>query len=509
MSLGVEANLYRAYAERFPADPAAEFLVTPAGQRITYGDLERESARLATFLSGLGLQPGERITVQCEKSPNVIFLYLACLRAGLVFHPLNPGYTASEVDYFIGDASPAACVFDPRFEANLTPLLKRHGVEHAYTLAADGTGSLTVASAASDSTFATVPRAPDDLAALLYSSGTTGKPKGIMLTQQNLATNARALTSAWGFTSADCLLHVLPIFHVHGLFIALGCALMSGSRMLFAARFEAEETLALLPKATVMMGVPTYYTRLLASPGLSGEACRGIRLFTCGSAPLLADTWHAFEARTGHAILERYGMTETSVITTNPLHDARKPGKVGPALPGVEVRIVDLDGAEVSRGSIGHVEVRSASVFRGYWRLPEKTAQDFTGDGFFRTGDDGVLDDENYLSLIGRAKDLIITGGLNVYPSEVEQVLDECAGVLESAVIGFPHADFGEQVAAVVVLRAGADWDEVALRAAMREKLAAFKCPKQYRVVPELPRNAMGKVQKAMLRAQEAQDAKA
>lgn len=494
-----DANLYSAYAENFPA-PSKELLITTNGRRFTYGDLERESARLAAFLSALGLIPGDRVTVQCEKSPTLIVLYLACLRAGLVFHPLNPAYTVAEVDYFVGDAAPAVCIVDPRSAANLTPVLDRHHVKHRYTLGIDGTGTLTNACAGGIASFKTSPRAPDDSAALLYSSGTTGKPKGIMLSHQNLATNARELTAAWGFTPADCLLHLLPIFHVHGLFIALGCVLMAGARMIFAPRFERDEALTLLPRATVMMGVPTYYTRLLSSDALTPATCRNIRVFTCGSAPLLAETWHAFQRQTGHAILERYGMTETSVITTNPLNGPRKPGTVGQALAGNEVRVVDETGAVVSPGSIGHIEVRSTSVFKEYWRLPNKTAQDFTADGFFRTGDDGIFDEEGYLSLVGRAKDLIITGGLNVYPSEVERVLDECPEILESAVIGIPHADFGEQVTAVVVLRSNTVWYEQSVRTAMRDKLAAYKCPKQYIVVQELPRNAMGKVQKKLLR---------
>ncbi len=490
------ANLYLAYARHFPAADA-EFLCTEEGRRFSYSDLENHTARLAGYLLERGLRLGDRVTVQCEKCPEIIWLYLACLRAGLVFHPLNPAYTTAEVEYFVEDAAPAALIGDATSEASLTALAERYRIPLVMTLE-----NLCREGAGAPVNFATIECPPDAVAALLYSSGTTGKPKGIMLSHQNLATNALAVSDAWGFTPLDVLLHVLPLFHVHGLFIALGCTLMSGSRMVFSTRFEANAVLPLLPRATVMMGVPTYYTRLLATPGLNAEACRTLRLFTCGSAPLLPETWHAFQARTGHAVLERYGMTETSVITTNPLVGVRRPGAVGPALRGVEVRVVDATDQMVPAGTAGHVQVRGPSVFVGYWRKPGRTREDFTSDGFFRTGDDGVLDPTGYLTLVGRAKDLVITGGLNVYPSEVEQVLDEDPAVLESAVIGLPHPDFGEQVIAVLVLKSGAAWDETQTRRHVREKLAAFKCPKHYRIVSELPRNAMGKVQKALLREQ-------
>lgn len=488
-------NLYLAYAENFPSADA-EFLRTEHDRRDTYGDLDLRSAQLAHCLVQQGLQAGDRVTVQSEKSPEFIYLYLACLRAGLVFHPLNPGYTAAEVEYFVQDAAPGLVVGDRSTVEGLEQAASRHGISQVLDL-----GALADASRNAPETFATVACQPDDLAALLYSSGTTGKPKGIMLSHHNLAFNARALSAAWGFTSQDVLLHLLPLFHVHGLFIALGCTLMSGSRMLFGSKFEVAQALTWLPHATVMMGVPTYYTRLLASPDLNQGLTHGIRVFTSGSAPLLAETWHAFRERTGHEVLERYGMTETSIIATNPLAGERRPGSVGPALPGVEIRIVDDADQPVPEGTTGHVQVRGDSVFKGYWGMPEKTHADILPEGWFRTGDDGVIDGKGYLSLVGRAKDLIITGGLNVYPSEVETVLDEVPGVLESAVIGLPHADFGEQVVGVVVLKPGADWDEGLARAQVREKLAAFKCPKHYRVVQELPRNAMGKVQKNLLRA--------
>ncbi len=486
------ANLFSAYAANFPTHLDAEFLRTDAGEVISYGALIASCARMTGALAALGLEPGDRVTVQCEKHPQIITLYLACLYGGFVFHPLNPAYTDAEVAYFIRDAEPKLIIADAARIASLREQYPSRTVMSLDALSKSADKATAIAQV--------YPAAPDDLAALLYSSGTTGKPKGIMLTHENLAVNARTLTDAWGFTRDDVLLHTLPLFHVHGLFIALGCVLMSGSRLLFTAKFDAAQALALFPRATVMMGVPTYYTRLLDQPGLSQEACRNIRLFTCGSAPLLAETWQAFKARTGHAVLERYGMTETSVIASNPYHGERRAGSVGPALAGVEVRIADDSDRVVPNGTTGHVQVRSASVFKGYWRKPDKTREDFTADGFFRTGDDGVLDTAGYLTLVGRAKDLIITGGLNVYPSEVEQVVDEAPQVLESAVIGLPHPDFGEQVMAVIVLTRGAEFDEEALRAHVRSQLASFKCPKQYRVVSELPRNAMGKVQKNLLR---------
>ncbi|MGH8597796.1 MAG: AMP-binding protein, partial [Gammaproteobacteria bacterium] len=332
------ANLFCAYSRNFPPDPAAEFLLTTEGVRFSYGDLMRESARMASFLVSLGVTPGARVTVICDKSPAVVFWYLACLRAGLVFHPLNPAYTAAEIDFFISDASPEVCIYDAGLEPNLTPLLARHRVPYRYPLDA-GTASLVHKSGTHPLEFETRERLPDDTAALLYSSGTTGKPKGILLSHANLTRNAANLTAAWGFSRDDVLWHALPIFHVHGLFVALGCVLMSGSRVLFSPRFAVDETLDSLPRATVMMGVPTYYTRLLASPRLNPERCANVRLFTCGSAPLLEETWEAFNDRTGHAIVERYGMTETSIIASNPLHGVRKAGSVGVPLPGTEVRV--------------------------------------------------------------------------------------------------------------------------------------------------------------------------
>jgi len=499
VSAAGDANLYAAFAAAFPAADVP-LLETPDGQRLHYGELDAATARLARCLLDAGLAPGDRVSVQVEKSVAALLLYLACLRAGLVYHPLNPAYTAAELDYFLADAAPAAVVVDPARAAEVLPLATRAGARRQYTLDARGEGSLVDASRASapDCPIAAVDDA--GLAALLYSSGTTGKPKGIGLTHRNLAVNARALTAAWGFTRDDVLLHALPMFHVHGLFIALGCVLLSGARMLFLPKFEVAAVLAALPRVTTMMGVPTYYTRLLADPRLEHASCRHLRLLTCGSAPLLAETFHAFEARTGHRLVERYGMTETSVIASNPLEGPRKPGAVGLPIAGTELRIVDDADAAVDGPTIGHVQVRGPSVFGGYWHRPDKTREDFTADGWFRTGDDGYLDDDAYLHLVGRGKDLVITGGLNVYPSEVETVLDALPGIRESAVIGLPDADFGEQVVAVLVAAEGATLDEAAIRVAVRSQLAAYKQPKRYVFVSELPRNAMGKVQKNVLR---------
>jgi len=492
-------NLYARFAAQFP--PAASpLLETPDGMILSYGEVECETARLARFLREAGLAIGERVSVQVEKSPQAMLLYLACLRAGLVFHPLNPGYTAAELDYFLHDAEPAAVVADPSRADAVFDLARRAGTRCCLTLDAAGQGSVWADSRGVSADWPVTALDSDALAALLYSSGTTGKPKGIGLTHRNLAVNADALTAAWGFTGSDVLLHALPLFHVHGLFIALGCVLLSGSRMLFQPRFDAEAVLAALPLASVMMGVPTFYTRLLACPALDAARCRTIRVFTCGSAPLLAETFRAFEARTGQRILERYGMTETSVIASNPLHGERRAGVVGLPLNGMAVRIVDAHDAAVGGDITGHVQVRGEGVFKAYWRKPDKTREDFTADGWFRTGDDGQLDAAGYLTLVGRGKDLIITGGLNVYPSEVETVLDALPGVVESAVIGLPHADFGEQVVAVLVLKPGADFDEAAMRLTVRQQIAAYKQPKQYLIADALPRNAMGKVQKNLLR---------
>jgi malonyl-CoA/methylmalonyl-CoA synthetase len=456
-------NLYDLLAAGFPADRTKPCFLLSNGAAISYGDLEAQVARTAGRLLAEGVQPGDRVALQADKTPEVIVVYLAALKAGAVFLPLNSAYTATEVEYFLGDAEPRVFITDPpayvRGSEAVTPLER------------------------------SVRREASDLASLIYTSGTTGRSKGAMLSHGNLATNALALHAAWGFTPDDVLLHALPVFHVHGLFVALHCALLSGCPMIWLPKFADAEVLAGLGEATVMMGVPTFYTRLLANPAFTREAAAGVRVFISGSAPLLPSTFAEFEDRTGRRILERYGMSEAVIITTNPLDGERIAGSVGYPLPGVELRI---GGGEET----GVIEIRGPSVFGGYWRMPEKTAQEFTADGFFITGDVGRRDADGRVWISGRAKDLIISGGYNVYPKEVELVLDELPGVVESAVVGVPHADFGEGVLAVIQ----GTGDEAAVIAAARSRLAAYKTPKRVVFVEELPRNAMGKVQKNLLR---------
>lgn len=456
-------NLYSLLAAGFPADRGRHAFRPPGGPAVSYGELEQLTARVAAALRGRGVRPGDRVALQVEKSIEAVVIYLATLRIGAVFLPLNAAYTPAEVDYFLRDAEPAVFLQDAQaFLREAADLEPDHGVE---------------------------PRSASDLAAIIYTSGTTGRSKGAMLTHGALAANALALHSAWGFSPDDVLLHALPIFHVHGLFVALHCAFLSGCPMVWLNRFDEAAVLEGLKGASVMMGVPTFYTRLLAHPGLTREATAHMRLFISGSAPLLESAFVAFEARTGHRILERYGMSEAVIITTNPLDGDRLPGSVGYPLPGVELRI---GGGEQT----GVIEIRGPSVFSGYWRMPEKTAEEFTADGFFITGDVGRLDPDGRLWISGRAKDLIISGGYNVYPKEVELLLDEEPGVRESAVIGAPHPDFGEGVVAVVE----GEGDEAALIASLRSRLAGYKTPKRIVFVDALPRNAMGKVQKNLLR---------
>ncbi len=490
-------NLYTVLgAHRSPA-PSDKFIETPEGRRYSFGDLDRESGRMAALLLERGARPGDRILAQCEKSPEAVFLYFACVRAGIVYLPINPAYRPAEVEYFIGDAEPRLAVASPGLaldecakSADL-PLL---------TLDATGEGEVVALSRRFDGVFRDAPVAADDIAAILYTSGTTGRPKGAMLTHRNLASNALALHCIWGFRPDDVLLHALPIFHVHGLFVAINCCLANGTGMLFLSRFDPEEVTRLLPRATVMMGVPTHYVRLLATPAFDADCCRGVRLFISGSAPLAVETFESFRARTGHTILERYGMTECSMIASNPLAGRRVAGSVGLPLPEVEIRVSDSDGNTLPAGEVGAIEVRGPNVFKGYWREPEKTREEIRDDGFFRTGDVGTIDGAGRLRIVGRSKDLIITGGLNVYPREIEAVLDEVDGVQESAVIGVPHPDFGEAVVAVVAPRPGKNPTPDSLLAAARERLAAFKAPKRIIVLDAIPRNVMGKVEKAKLR---------
>jgi len=493
-------NLYQQFQAAFPPDASAVLLQTADGRSYSYADAEAESARLANFLIRLGARTGDRVTVQVEKSPEALWLYLGCLRAGLVYHPLNIAYQSAELEYFLGDAKPMIVICGGDSAAPLASLAERAGVATVLTLEADGSGSLTAGALACSTSFDSVACGPNDLAALLYSSGTTGRPKGIMLSHANLASNGLTLARIWGFTPQDVLLHALPLFHVHGLFVATHCVLFSGARLRWLEKFDAAQVIAQLPDCTVMMGVPTYYTRLLAEPGFGRDSCQRMRLFVSGSAPLLAETFKEFEQRTGHRILERYGMTETGMNTSNPLQGERRAGTVGLPLPDVEVRVVNAQGAVLPAGEAGDLQVRGPNVFQGYWQMPEKTREDFTADGFFNTGDKASISADGYVSIVGRAKDMIICGGLNVYPKEIEQIIDGLAGVKETAVIGVPHADFGEAVVAVIVPVASGALTRDEVVAFSKARMANFKVPKQVFFLEELPRNAMGKVQKNLLR---------
>jgi malonyl-CoA/methylmalonyl-CoA synthetase len=493
------AHLFHGLLRKLP-DPGKTFLETPDGRILTYRQLLEGTARFAHFLVGRGLEPGDRLAVQAEKSPEAIMLYFAAARAGLVFVPLNTAYTVAELEYFIADAEPALVVVDPARRAAIAAIAGPRGAG-LETLDGRGGGSLAEGARGLPAAFADVDRGPDDLAALLYTSGTTGHSKGAMLTQDNLLSNALVLTDCWRFTAADVLLHALPIFHTHGLFVATNVVLAAGASMLFLPRFDADEVMRLLPRATSLMGVPTFYVRLLQHPALSRETTRQIRLFVSGSAPLLAEIHRAWQARTGHAILERYGMTETNMNTSNPYDGARIPGTVGFPLPGVTLRVSEPEsGRELPRGETGVIEVKGPNVFKGYWRNPEKTRAEFRSDGFFVTGDLGKIDARGYVHILGRGKDLIISGGYNVYPKEVESEIDRLPGVVESAVIGLPHPDLGEGVTAVVVRARDAAIDEAAIQRQLRQRLAGYKQPKRILFVADLPRNAMGKVQKNQLR---------
>lgn len=495
-------NLYATFRSHFPQDLGTVLLTTDSGQTFTYDDAERKSAQLANYLCELGLNPGDRVTVQVAKSPEMLWLYLATIRAGMVFHPLNSAYTRDELAYFFGNAEPSIVICDESSEAVVRGLCTESEIGLLRTLNADGSGSLIPGADSQPQQFNTASTQADDLACLLYSSGTTGRPKGIMLSHANLIDNAAVLADYWGFTSDDCLLHALPVFHVHGLFVALGCVFMRGASMRWLSKFDVATVMENLPHSTVMMGVPTYYTRLLKEPTFDADSCSSIRLFVSGSAPLLSETFLEFEQRTGKTILERYGMTETGMNTSNPLKGERRAGTVGFPLPGVSVRIVGQDEQVLDNGEVGDIQVKGANVFSGYWRMPEKTAEDFTADGYFVTGDKGQIDEQGYVAIVGRAKDMVITGGLNVYPKEVELLIDELDGVAESAVIGLPHPDFGEAVTAVVVLEPGASVEAEDVIASVKAHAANFKVPKQVHFLPNLPRNAMGKVQKNLLRDQ-------
>ena len=498
-------NLFTIFRSRFPADLSKVFIARPDGSSLTYAELVDLSGRLANVLTALGVKPGDRVAAQVEKSAEALLLYLATLRAGAIFLPLNSAYTPGEVRYFLGDAEPALFVCGPAVSAEMQALAREVGVPRVETLGAKADGSLRDKARAASPEFRDVDRTRDDLAAFLYTSGTTGRSKGAMLSHGNLASNAEVLREVWRFTPADRLLHALPIFHTHGLFVATNVTLMAGASLIFLPSFNADEIIRLLPEATVMMGVPTFYTRLLARKDFTQDLVKHMRLFVSGSAPLSAETHKEFETRTGHAILERYGMTETNMNTSNPYDGDRIPGSVGFPLPGVEIRIADPEtGRVLPQGEVGGIEIRGPNVFKGYWRMPEKTKEEFRPDGFFVSGDLGRIDERGYIAIVGRAKDLIISGGFNVYPAEVEAIIEALPGVAECAVIGVPHADFGEAVVAVVTAKAGAALEEKTIQAALANELAKFKQPKKVFVTTELPRNAMGKVQKKDLRAQHA-----
>jgi malonyl-CoA/methylmalonyl-CoA synthetase len=506
-----QQNLFAALRAAFPADldaTAIETADTALPQYYTWRDIERGTAMLANLLQSLQLPAGSRIAVHTDKSVEALMFYLAVLRAGFVYLPLNNAYQSSEVAYFIGNAEPAVVVCAGKNFGWFSKLAFQAGVQHVYTLNDDRSGTLLDRAAFHSDVHTPAQRSADDLAAILYTSGTTGRSKGAMLTHGNLLSNAKVLKEYWAWRTpqegGDVLIHALPIFHVHGLFVASHGALLNGSKMIWFNRFDPASVVARLPDATVFMGVPTLYVRMLAEPALTRAACSRMRLFISGSAPLLIETFRSWQQRTGHTILERYGMSETTMLTSNPYRpeSARRGGTVGFALPGVGVRVHDDKGRPLAAGEIGGIEVKGPNIFKGYWRMPEKTADEFTTDLWFKTGDVGHIDEHGYITIVGRSKDLIISGGYNVYPAEIEGYVNEMAGVAESAVVGVPHPDFGEAVVAVVVPRPGAQIDAAAIVAQLKKQIANFKVPKQVFVSPDLPRNAMGKVQKAVLREQ-------
>lgn len=493
-------NFYELLETRFASAKDRPAFILRDGSAVSYGEIAELASAYAGALSGLGVRAGDRVTVQVNKSLANVALYLGALKLGAVYHPLNTAYTPTELEFFVSDAEPALIVVDPAMQEVAEAIAARNGVLSVATLDAEGLGSLSAMAANSPPQREIAHRAPDDVAALLYTSGTTGRSKGAMLTHRNLSSNAVALCDIWRMHDGDVLLHALPIFHTHGLFVALNTAFLTSARILWHENFNAGDVIAALPDATVMMGVPTYYTRLLDTGLLTPELCRGMRVFISGSAPLLAQTHVQFEEATGHKILERYGMTECGMITSNPYDGERVPGTVGFSLPDVMVRIADKTGAALGPGEIGTIELSGPNVFKGYWRLPEKTAEEFRKDGFFITGDLATMDGEGRVAIIGRGKDLIISGGLNVYPKEIETEINALPGVAESAVIGVPHPDFGEAVVAVVVAAEPENRpSESALIAPLALRLAKFKTPKRILFIDELPRNTMGKIQKAAL----------
>ena len=496
-------NLYDFLKGGFPADPQTPCMMLPDGAVITYGMIEEESARFANLLAALGVRPGDRVAVQVRKSPRALFLYLGSLRAGAVYLPMNDAYRAHEVEYFLADSEPRVFVRSPQAREMADRAASKAGVSHILELDDHGEGSMAREASTQPGYFAESLGGGDDLAAILYTSGTTGRSKGAMLSHRNLAVNAEVLRRQWGFGPGDVLLHMLPIFHVHGLFVATHCILLSGGRMFFEPKFEARRALRLLPRSTVFMGVPTHYGRLTAEPELTPDVCSKMRLFVSGSAPLSIETFDRFKAVTGHTVLERYGMTEGGMFCSNPYEGERRGGTVGFPLDGVSVRVAGEMDQVLGAEQIGEVQVKGDNIFRGYWRMPEKTKEEFSPDGFFKTGDLGRWDADGYLVIVGRSKDVVITGGLNVYPKEVEEIIDTMPGVVESAVIGVVHPDFGEAVTAVVVRTAddqGEALTESSVIGFVKGALANFKVPKKVHFAAELPRNSMGKVQKNILR---------
>ncbi|MBA4340793.1 MAG: malonyl-CoA synthase [Methylibium sp.] len=501
------ANLFAALRAAFPADLDATAIECADGERLRYSwrDIERATAMLANLLVSLDLPAGSRVAVQTEKSVEALMLYLAVLRAGYVYLPLNTAYQAAEIEYFIGNAEPAVMVCPSKSFGWISKIAFTAGTQYVFTLNEDRSGTLLDRAAHMSDRHEVAHKTADEMAAILYTSGTTGRSKGAMLSHGNMLSNAQTLKDYWGWKKGDVLIHALPIFHVHGLFVASHGALLNGSQMIWFSKFDPKAVIARLPDATLFMGVPTLYVRMLAERALDKNACRHMRLFISGSAPLLIETFRDWQTRTGHTILERYGMSETVMLTSNPYRPAdgeRRGGTVGHALPGVGVRVQDDKGAPCPTGEIGNIEVKGPNVFAGYWRMPEKTKEEFTADGWFKTGDVGKVDELGYFTIVGRSKDLIISGGYNVYPAEIEGTLNDMPGIAESAVIGVPHADFGEAVVAVLVAKPGAALDGDAIVAQLKRQIANFKVPKKVFVVAELPRNTMGKVQKNLLREQ-------
>ncbi len=497
-------NLYKIFEDRFPSDLKKCFIETKEQKQYSYEDLIHYTSIIASSMINIGINKGDSVIFQVYKSPEAIFLYLACLKLGVISVPLNTAYTASELSYFLDDIEPALVVCDPESPIIKKQLLSKRSKTSLLTLDKYGKGTLIENTTVKNSAENIAILEADEIACILYTSGTTGKPKGAMITHGNLASNALTVHQSWGFNEEDILLHALPIFHVHGLFVALNCVLLSGTSMIFLSQFDVDDVVKCLPKTTVLMGVPTFYTRLLSHSEFNKKTLAKMRLFISGSAPLLKEVSDKFYTRTGHRILERYGMTETVMIASNPLDGERLPGSVGPALPGITVRITATDGSILKENETGNIEVSGPNIFKGYWQKPDKTKEEFTDDGFFKTGDVGFLNERDYLTIVSRTKDLIISGGYNVYPKEIEIIINDLNDINESAVIGVPHPDFGEAVIAIIVRddHSSESIDESGMIDNLKQKLAAYKVPKRIFQIEDLPINVMGKVQKNILREQ-------